>query len=415
MNTFIPSWITYNWQRKVAALLAAIMIWVLVNQSISATKTIPGVAVRVVNLPAEKTIEGIASNGLLNKRLSLTLSGTKSVIENLSAADLEVLLDATTIPSEGSIQIGKKNLVSLNPNLDLQRQVTQLSHPDLVIPLTRLLTAKIPIVFRTPVGLPPKGYEILGIWPQSLMQTVSGPEPQVAQLRMKGLEITFDLNEISEADLDALKGSQNGLYDDEVSFRIPNDWKKVLVPYCEPVLEAINDPDAEQLHIDFLRKKWIPIETPVPIQVFYPVKHAKTINPLTFPLLIAPPIQKKDLITYLKMPLYAYEVSHLFLDIVKDHLEISIIASPENEGEPLKWSVEFIDPIALEENYVSFLTKRHQTHTSLRESAALAREQHWRERFREYLLRFSLYKAPHQKLKLKARMGEKGIVVEEGN
>lgn len=412
MNLFIPSWLTYNWQRKLVALLAAIIIWIFVNQSIYVTKTLPGVPVRVVNVPADKTIDGMMPNGIINKRLTLTLSGTKNVVDSLEPSEVEVLIDAAQIPSEGGVQISKKNLVSLNPSIDLQNDVTQIDYPELVISLSRLMTAKIPITIRPPIGNPPIGYEFLGIWPQTLMQTVSGPEQQVAQLRNKGLELTLDLNEINQDDLDVLQGSQNGLYDDEISFRIPERWKKVMIPYCNYIMESINDPDAQQLHVDFLRKKWIPIATPIPISAFYPFKDSERINPKNYPLIIQNPIEIKNEIPILAIPLYSYDVSHLFLDIVRDHFEISVIASPQGEIEPLQWSVEFIDAAALEENYVNFLTKRHNVH-ALRESAALSRENHWRERFREYLVKFSLYKAPHQKLKLKSRMGEKGILVEE--
>lgn len=118
----------HQWQRKLMAVLLAAFIWLSMSQSIITTKTIPSVPVRIINLPAGKTVEGLLPNGFLSKRMTLTLSGTKEIVENLEPGDFEVVLDATDHMHDWLVHITKKNLVSLNPEVDLTHHITQVSH-----------------------------------------------------------------------------------------------------------------------------------------------------------------------------------------------------------------------------------------------------------------------------------------------
>ena len=220
MESLINTLFVYQWQRKLMALLTAVVIWFFVNYSITSSKTIPSVPIRVINLPTDKTIHGLLPNGFLSKRTTLTLTGTRDVIDQLEPGDLEVNLDVSHLPRDGIVQISKKNLVSLNPNFNLPKHVTSVSHPEFVIKMSPILKEKIPIQINQPSGKAPLGYEFLDIWPMELSQSVSGPQEQVLDLKNKGLELTFNLSDISQEQLNALQGS--GLYDDEVSFLIPD-------------------------------------------------------------------------------------------------------------------------------------------------------------------------------------------------
>src|ERR1700761_2105489 len=149
MESMISRFFLHNWQRKLVGLLTAIIIWLFVNHSINGTKTIANVPIRIINLPSDKTISGLLPNGMLTRRIALTVTGTMNVVEELEAGDLEVLIDASLADSdEWVVQITKKNLVSLNPSIDLRHHITQLEHTDLVIKLSRLITAKIPITIE---------------------------------------------------------------------------------------------------------------------------------------------------------------------------------------------------------------------------------------------------------------------------
>lgn len=412
MDSIITKIFINNWPRKLISIIAALVIWLVVNHSIIDTKIIRNVPIRIVNLPIDKTINGLLPNGILSKRITLTLSGTKDVIDELEPGDLEVLIDASSIDhAEWIVQITKKNLISLNPNVDLHNHITQVSNNEFVIKISRLVTAKVPVTINRPIGEPPAGYEFLDVWPQRLLQTITGAENEVHKIKDNGLEVTFNLNEITKEELDGIKTSQQGLQNDEVSFFVPNKWKHVAVPFYNTIFEEINDPEAQTIRIDFLRQEFLPVERQIPIRVFYPLKNAAKINPDTFPLQTTPPIILKDGLTALKTKLFAKDVSRLFLDVVSDNIEIVIIASPTTERELLQWSVEVIDPHQLENTYLAFLFANSANQKNSAMPLSKKREQQLRKRFREYLQKFTLYTDPEQKLLLEFRLGENKITV----
>lgn len=398
----------FQWQRKLVALLTAIVIWFLVNHSITSSVTIPAVPIRVINLPTDKTILGLLPNGFLGKRTSLTLSGTKDVIDQLESGDVEVILDVSNIPSDGIVQITKKNLISLNPNLNLSAHVTSISHPDILINMSPILTAKIPIIIQPPIGEAPEGYEFLDIWPLQLMQTVSGPQEQVLSLKNEELEITFNLNDITKEQLDALQTTD--LYNDEVNFPVPQKWKKVNIPFSTKGIESINDPEAKNLQITFLRKQLLPIKNEMPVHIFYPLRYSATINPDTYGLAASSFIQFKNKLPYLTIPLLASNVSKLFLEIAQENIEIDIVAVPPSEREFLEWSVNFIDDQHLEDMYVAYLLGETKSGDSAQYTNR-DKEKYFRHRFRLYMDRLILYIAPRIKLDLQSRLEDGKIQV----
>jgi hypothetical protein len=413
MESLISKVFLYQWQRKLVAVLTATVIWFFVNHSITATKTVSSVPIRVINLPADKTIQGLLPNGFLSRRISLTLSGTKDVIDQLEPGDLEIILDVSNQPNEGIVQITKKNVVSLNPNFNLPKHLTFVSYPEFILKMSPLLTEKIPIIIHPPSGDPPKGYEFLDIWPVTLTQTVSGPQDQVLSLKNQGLELTFNLNEITKEQLDALRG--NSTYDDEVSFYVPDQWKKVVTPFSKNTLEAINDPEAKDLHINFLRQQLIPIKNELPIHIFYPLKYSATLNPETYKLVPSSFVQFKNNIPVLTLPVFANNVSKLFLEIVQDNIEIDIVTVPQMEREKLKWSIGFIDETHLEDIYVAFLLGQSKGSSEYLERKKREREKYLRQRFRSYMQNFSLYLSPQYTLKLESRLEDGQIRVHVRN
>ncbi len=396
-----------NFQRKLIAILSAICIWFLVHNSITATRTFTHVPIRVVNLAADKTIRGLMPNGILDRKLTLTLTGNKDIVERLEPGDFEVVIDASQKPDEWIVQVAKKNLVSLNPDIDLIHNVTNLSQSEFVLRLSRLLTDKVPIYITHPKGEPPEGYQFLDIWPQKLSQVVSGPEEDVKALQAKGLELTFDLNDISADDLNSL-ATLHSIQGDEVSFPVPDSWKKVQIPFLHDMRQDINGPEAKNLHIDFLRKELLPLDREVPVRVFYPLATVSSVNPVSYPLLPSDGLVENQKVFSTTMPLFADDVSRLFLDIVRDHIEVVIIASKKDHHEPLQTSIEFVDPQTLEEEYVKLLlssTKdKNGYHNSLREDAL-------RIRFREYMQRFRLLTAKNKLFTIKAYLSQNGIVI----
>jgi len=407
MERFLKKVFVENFQRKLIAILSAVCLWFMIHSSITATRTFTHVPIRVVNVPADKTIRGLMPNGILDRKLTLTLTGTKTIIERLEPGDFEVVIDASAKPDEWIVQIAKKNLVSLNPDIDLIHSVTKLSQSEFVLRLSRLLTDKVPIYITHPKGEPPEGYQFLDIWPQKLSQIVSGPEEDVKALQAKGLELTFDLNDITEDDLNSLVSSHS-TQGDEVSFTVPESWKRVQIPFLHDMKQEINGPEAKNLHIDFLRKNLLSLDCDVPIRVFYPLATANTVNPKTYPLLTSKGIIEKESLFSITEPLYVDDVSRLFLDIVRNHIEVVVIASKKEPHEPLEASVEFVNPQALEEQYVQLLLSSIKDMTAAQKQQ---REKALRVRFREYMHHFQLLSGKEKPLSVKAFLTPSGIVI----
>jgi hypothetical protein len=403
MDNIVTAFFTNNWQRKLVALLIAIILWLLVDHSIIETKTIPNVPIRIINLPQDKTILGLLPNGVLQKRISLTLSGSKEIIDKLEPGDLEVILDVSTANSdEWVIKLTKKNLVSLSPDFDVIHNITQVDHSEFVIKISRLITAKIPINILPPVGEPPADYEFLDIWPLKLTQTVTGPEEEVQKLKAKGFDLTFDLADITKQDLDSIKSSPGNFHDDEIRYLVPNKWKQIVIPFHNNSLEDINDPEAQVLRIYFLRKQILPVEAKIPLSIFYPLQTVETINPESVKILSGKYVDLLYEVPVFNVPLYAKNVSRLFLSVVRDSLQITLTAASPKERQILEWSLEVINANSLEDTYVAFLISQLSQGKSTQGALPKKREKVIRQRFREYLKRLKLYSSPEKKFHLES-------------
>ena len=396
---------TDNWQRKLVALITGLVLWLFVNSSITEQKTISNIPIRVINLPADQTIEGLLPNRLLRKRITLTLHGTKNVIQELEPSDLEVVLDASAVDSKDwVVKIGKKNLVSLNPSIDLLHHITQVNHSEFVLKMSPLVSVKIPITISVLGGEGPNGYKYLDFWPQILMQTVNGSEEEVRQIKEKGLELVLNLSEITQSDLDNLATPQTP-YGDEVSFLVPAKWQKIRIPDFYNLTEEINDPEAQNLHINFLKRKLIPLNKEVAVSIFYPLKNIAMINPITFSLVANELIEKRNELFFLRAHLYAMDVSHQFLQVVQDNFLISIIALPRNEREVLPWSWGIVNIEDLENLYVSFMLAQMTTKYFKKREALL------RARFKNYQESLVFYTSLEHKLSIESSLSEKEIKV----
>ncbi len=413
METLRANTFTQDWKRKLIALLGAIAVWLFVNQTITATKTISNVPIRVINLPQDKTIQGLLPNGILSRRVTLTVTGTKDIVDTLEPSDLEVVIDASNQPDEWILQVNKKNLLSLNPDVDLSRHIQSVTNNEFVVKMSRVINRPIPVTIQPPIGNAPEGYQFLDIWPQNLTQRVSGPAEQVEQLEDRGFQLTFDLGRITKAQLDSIKGSTQTFRDDEVSYVIPDSWKTVIVPFESDIPQVINDPRTLDLQITFLRKEFIPIPNELPIRVFYPVEFSKTMNPSTHPLKPSGLIQEVNNVQLLARELLAGGVSRLFVDVVRDSVEIVISAAPETEREFLQWSLEFINQRELEDTFVALLMTDHPTNGSENFESARKRESRLRRRFREYVRDFTLYSSPTDRLSLEAKIEANSILVND--
>lgn len=390
MKTLLYKLFVDHWTRKLISAVLAVVIWLVVNQTLTSTRHISNIPIRVIHLPEGKTVEGIQPNGRLAKKLSLTLVGNKSVIEELSPSNLEVVMDASDKPDEWLVEVTKKNLISLNPEIDINTSITKAYHPNFVVRMTKLVTDQLSIVVTTPSGDAPPGYRLLGAWPSRLSLSVRGPEEVIKQLKRKEQRLTLNLSDITKQQLDdiAVKSSSSGA----VSFFVPEEKKHIRIPTLSDAPLEINGEEAKALRIDFAKCNLQPLQTLIPCSLVFPQEVLKQVDPNTILVYPSPLLQFIKHVPFISHPLYANGVDELFLETVKEQLQIAIIVTPSSERKALDWSIQFINAKSLEDRYVATLIS-DVSDEDARTIQPAQREEYLRNRFRSYMQNFALFNA----------------------
>ncbi len=412
MKTLLFELFVNNWQRKVIAILLGMVIWLLVNHSLTSTRVVANVPVRIINLPAGKTIDGMQANGTLNKKLNLTLIGNTKTLNQLTASDLEIVLDAAGKSDEWGASISKKNLVSLNPEIDIAKRISKVYHHSLIVRMTNLVTESIPITVAHPIGEAPRGYQFLDIWPYSLSLTVSGPEDVIKRLKTKEQKITFNLNDISKERLDAIAEKQKDENSDIVSFVVPTQWKQINLPLLSDTPFEIDELPENRLRIDFIKCDLIPLDFPILVSLFYPPEYDSTYNPSNLTLKTGDLIDEKNGLFSIHSRLYAKGGDRLFTKIIKNRLLLTITVSPISHKKSLAWGLHFINSIEMENQYISTLMS-DSSDEDIRLMNPLTREDYLRNRFRSYMNRFRLFTEDDTKFEIKAKISKGLVEVEE--
>jgi len=410
VKTLLRNLFLSHWERKAIAAILSVIIWLVVNHSLTEAKTFDNVAVRILNLPPGMTVEGIQSNNVLRQRISLTVSGNKTLLEEVTSNDLEVVVDATDKIGEIQFTVSKKNIFSLSPDLDLSKTVMRVVPQRISIELTKMITEKIPVVVGYPIGEAPRDYQFLDIFPYHLYLTVSGPEETVNQLKAKGLNLVFNLSNVSRAQLDAIQASLASGKNDEVNFPVPDDWKKISIPALSDRPFEIDDPQAKFLRIGFIQYELHPIAKSIPVSLFFPPESSVTLNPQIYSMSVGSLVQQFNGLNIIRKPLFAKGICNLFLELVQDMIEISVVVSPKGQNRSLDWSVQFINPKALEDRYVSILMSNSDDSSSL---SSKHLEEHLRNRFRGYMHRFKLFNANESPFDLKIELKNNKVQIEE--
>lgn len=411
MRTLLKNLFINNWPRKCLSIILAIIIWFVVNKSLSATKTISNVPVKIENIPPGKTIEGIQSNGILNRRVNLTITGNKNLLDDLNSNDIYVVFDAAGREGEWIATINRKNIRSDTLDINISQGISRVSQQNFIIKLTKLVTEKIPIIITQPIGEAPKGYQFIDVWPYQLYITVSGPEDVVKNLKTRGLKLTFNLNDITKVQLDDLRSTSTQKHSDVVAFFVPNPWKQISLPLLSSTPIEINDPDAKYLRIDFLRYELLKLDTHVPVTLFFPPNKTHSLSPSKITLVPNQTIENRNGIKVVSDPLFVKGVSALFLDLVKDMLEITVIVT-QNEDGCLEWSTQFVNPRDLEDRYVRILTS-DASDDELRDLQPQVKDEILRNRFRNYMNRFQLYKNENEKFEICPKLKGNSILINE--
>lgn len=414
MRTLLRRLFLESWQRKLVAVILAMFIWYQVNQALIETRSIPNIPIHVINIPPGKTIVDLQSNGILAKRVELTLVGNKNVLDELTSNDLEVVIDAQNRKEDWVADISRRNLISLNPEINLNKGISRVVSTTRFIQITKLITEKIPVYITQPIGEAPKDYQFLDIWPYQLSLNVSGPEEVVKRLKPRGIRLTFDLSDISKAELDALRSRPDSPHGDEVAFFVPDQWKKVTIPLLSDAPIEIDDPRAKDLRIDFIRVSLIPLKTRIPLSLYFPNETLSTYNPKNVSWGTSSLIEQVKGQTIFSQPLYAKGVTKNFVNTVEKMIQLSITVEPTKENQYLNWSVEFINPRLLEDRYVSLMMS-DVSDEEVRELQPLVREEYLRNRFRSYMNRFQLYKSDEKRLELNAYLENNKVQLSEGS
>lgn len=401
-----------NWQRKVFSLILAIVIYFIISHSITITKSFSSVAVRVVNMPKGKTVEGIQDNGHLSRRIPVTLSGSKNVLNALSSSDLEVVIDASDRRKEWIATIARKNLQCVNSDININHGITKVQAKSQIVKLTNHIEENIPVIITQPIGQPPKGYHFIDALPFQVDLPLSGPEDVIKKLKTQGLKLTFNLNNITRAELDALRSTQEDSTNDVVSFHVPETWKQLSVPAISKAPVQLRGQKANDLRLNFVRSTMLPVKQNIAVNLHFP-----PYSPL-------PPdktsIATSDLVTtrngqkVLSGNFYASGVSELFLQIVKGMVEVSVVVGTKSDGESFDWGIQFINPKKLEDRFITAVMMDREDADSHRNTSWL-NEEYLRNRFRSYMNRFTLHKSNFQKLHIYAEQQGNRIILKESD
>jgi len=402
MKNFLLHLFFNHWHRKAVALLLGTIVWLTVNHSLTTTKTVSDVPVRIINLPEGMTIEGMQSNQRLSQTLDLLLIGNVDILETLSVSDLEIVIDASHKAEQWEALISKKNLISLNTDVDIVKGISKVYHPSITLKMTKLVTETVPVTITRPIGEPPRGYQFLDIWPYQTQLTVTGPEDVIRRLKAKEQKLTLNLNDISKTQLDHIAATKKESDNPNiVSFPVPAPWKQIHIPLLSNMPIPLDEVPEQALRIDFLRSDLLLLDSPVFVSLFYLPEYASLYNPSSLHLLANELIEERYGLFTIKIPLYAKGVDRLFTQIVKNRIAISLF--PTTQQESLNWEVLFINPSELEEEYVSTLMS-DMSDENTQAMKPRMKEEYLRNRFRSYMNRFRLYTADGKKLSFLAQI-----------
>ncbi|MEM7174455.1 MAG: CdaR family protein [Chlamydiota bacterium] len=401
MRTLLKAILIQNWPRKCLSVALAISIWFLVNHSLTDKRIIYNVPIKVENVPPGKVVE----SGNSRLTVDLTLTGKKNILKDLNDRNIVVVFNATGQKDEWIATIRKENIRTTNPHLSISQAIRQVSRQTILIKLVNQVTEDIPIIITPPIGKAPEGYEFVDIWPQKLYVTVTGSEERLALLKSAKVKLTFNLNKIDKQELDHSQSITTQKGEDAVSFLVPNQWKRVAIAQISPQFIPINDPAAKNLRIDFIRKETLKVNFPIPINLYFPPTARATHTAENTTLAASSWIKTLNGMPILNTTLYAKGVSPLFLEIVKNMLEIVVIIPPNwKKNTCLTWGLQLINRTELENRYVQALLSPDGGHKEHQET-------YLRNLFRNYSHRLQLFLSENEKFNLCPQLSGDSVVI----
>ncbi len=403
MKSFLKALLIHNWPRKCLALALAIMIWLLVNHSLIETKVIRNIPIKVDHLPKGK----VAESSRARMTVDLTLQGRKSALRQLNDRNLVVVFDGKRDEREWIATVRKENIQTTLPQLDLAQAIRRVSKQNVLIKLVNQVTENIPIEMTAPIGKAPAGYEFVSIWPNKLYVSVTGSETALAKFKKDRLNLTFNLNKIDKQQLDHLTSVTSKQGEDVVSFFVPSAWKKVSLGAASTHPIVINDPQAKELRITFLRRETLEVDFPIPITLYFQPGIQSTARQHSAHLTPSSLVTLLNETPILQGHFFIKGVSPLFLNIIKNRLTCVVVVPPHAQPEtPLSWSLELINRPQLEKHYIQSLLSSDARSTSKNQ------EPYFKSLFQHYSDRLQLFTSPTERLEMSARLSGDTIVLE---
>lgn len=126
-----------NWQRKLISLILAVIIWLLVNNSLISEKTFTNIPVRLRNVPQGMTVPGLQTNGYLKDKVNLKIVGYKKILDQLTAEDIQVLLSAESKEKDWVAIIRKNEVIFLNKFINPYPFIRTITHEPFVVSMTK--------------------------------------------------------------------------------------------------------------------------------------------------------------------------------------------------------------------------------------------------------------------------------------
>lgn len=415
MKEWLWGLLIQNWQKKVLSIVLATIIWILLDQSLTTTRTFNGVVVRIINIPEGKTVEGLQNNQTLNKRISVTVTGKKTLLDDLTVADFEVVIDAQGQEQEWVQTISKKNLVPLNNELNFSSGIDRATSSGVIIKLTKLAQEKIP-VYISCIGEAPKPYFFLDVVPPRLTITIQGPQDIVKRYKQKGATLIVQLSDIPKSALEALSSGHGSSNSDVVSFAVPEELKVVSLPLLSNQPLKIDDPQAASLEINFLKNELIPVTFAIPYSIYIPPDYQPIVQPQKLSLAIGGAVRLENGLKVLAFSggIYASGVSPLFIETIRNMVEIQVVLPARFQtGSELAWSYQLINPTLLEERYV--LAMLASADEEIKNLSPRVKEELMRHRFRTYMNRLRLCDSQGHPLELTASLKGDAIQITQKN
>lgn len=133
MKKLLNSIFIENWQRKLISLILAIIIWLLVNNSLITQKTYKNVRVRVANVPRGMSVQGLTQDGFLERKIALKIEGHKKFLDDLHSDDIQIVLNAHDKDKNWVAIVNKNQIVFLNKLVNPYPYIRSISHKPFVI------------------------------------------------------------------------------------------------------------------------------------------------------------------------------------------------------------------------------------------------------------------------------------------